>query len=199
MKPELRLGLERNPRLARAAHGFPKECEMTISARHDSSAKKKAHHRKRQAHRGPAVSGVHESAVKSADSAARFFTFTLDADTAHIVKLESMDASGASHVLSDDEKASLAKAASDRLEDVLEQVFEAGIACVLGGEADHDKGESEEDVELRRLLLKPLIEQSAAKHFMNRDVLNRTILETLIERSVKLREASTEGGNGGLQ
>jgi hypothetical protein len=146
------------------------------------------------------MANVDEFGVKSPESTAKFFAFTIDANTAQIVKAESLDASGASHELSEDEKESLAKAASnDRLEEVLEQAFEAGIACVLGGEfaedlAEDKAKESEEDAELRRLLLKPLIEHSAAKDLMKREVLNRAILETLIEHSMKSHPASAEGG-----
>jgi hypothetical protein len=159
---------------------------MTTGARRDSPVKRNAHDRKRHA-------------LKSPESTAKFFAFTMDANTAQIVKLESLDASGASHELSEDEKASLARATSkEGLEEVLEQAFEAGIACVLGGEFAEDKAkESEEDAELRHLLLKPLIEHSAAKELMKREVLNRAILETLIEHSMKARPASAEGGRSG--
>ena len=144
-----------------------------------------------------------ESAVKLSESTAKFFAFTIDATTAQIVKLESLDASGTSHELSEDEKESLAKGASkEGVEEALEQAFEAGIACVLGGEFAQDlvedkAKESEEDAELRHLLLKPLIEHSAAKNLMKREVLNRAILETLIEHSMKSRPVSAEGGRTG--
>jgi len=150
---------------------------------------------------------VDESTGKSPEATAMLLAFTIDASTAQIVKLVSMDASGVSHELSEDEKASLATASStDRLEEVLEQAFEAGIACAMGeGIAEdlaedvaEDKAkESEEDAELRHLLLKPLIAHSAAKDLMKPEVLNRAILETLIERSMKSRSASAQGGRGG--
>jgi hypothetical protein len=145
-----------------------------------------------------------ESAVKVPEATAKFLAFTIDASTAQIVKLVSLDASGASHELSEDEKASLAAAASkDRLEEVLEQAFEAGIACAMGEGVSEDLAEevaednakeSEEEAELRHLLLKPLIEHSAAKDLMKPEVLNRAILERLIEQSMKSRSASAPAG-----
>jgi hypothetical protein len=43
--------------------------------------------------------------------------------------------------------------------------------------------ESAKDADLRRLLLRPLIEDSAAKRLMQRDILSRAILATLIQNS----------------
>jgi len=64
---------------------------------------------------------------------------------------------------------------------ILEEAFEAGIACGLGEVADEDEPvESEKDANLRHLLLRPLIENSAAKRLMRREVLHRAFLKTLI-------------------
>ncbi|MDG2570778.1 hypothetical protein P7L87_24820, partial [Vibrio parahaemolyticus] len=81
------------------------------------------------------------------------------------------------------------------LEQLLEQAFEAGIACVLGGE-DESVGarEPKEEADLRRILLKPLIDESPAARLMRRDVLDRAIVETLIHHSLKPRSKSSEGG-----
>lgn len=178
---------------------------MTTGTRRNSPAKRRnVQARRRNETKKLEIPNIDESAVKVPEAPAMFLAFTIDASTAQIVKLVSLDASGASHELSEDEKASLATAASkDRLEGVLEQAFEAGIACAMGeGVADdlaedvaEDKAkESEDDAELRHLLLKPLIEHSAAKDLMKPEVLNRAILETLIEQSMKARSASTQGG-----
>jgi hypothetical protein len=134
-------------------------------------------------------------------SAGRLLAFTIDASTAQIVKLESLDAGGGRHELSEEEKNSLVHARGEgRLEEVLEQAFEAGIDCVLGGsEADSGK-ESEEEAKLRHLLLTPLIEHSAAKRLLQREVLNRAMLETLIQHSMKSQAAPAPAGPGsGLQ
>jgi hypothetical protein len=119
-------------------------------------------------------------------SGGKFFTFTIDANTAQVVKCETVDASGASHEISDEEIASLAQQGSQKLEEALEEAFEAGIDCILGGEDGRgDTEESERDAELRRLLLKPLIEHSPAKRLLQREAVNRILLETLIQRSTK--------------
>jgi hypothetical protein len=119
-------------------------------------------------------------------AAAKLLAFTIDANTAQIVKLESLDASGGRHELSEEEKTSLVRPGGEgRLEKVLEQAFEAGIDCVLGGGDADSSEESEEEAKLRHLLLTPLIEHSPAKKLLQREVLNRAMLETLIQFSMK--------------
>ena len=125
--------------------------------------------------------------TESGPLAGRLFTFTIDASTAQVVKLETEDASGERHELSDEEKASLAQAgtASD-LERFVERAFEAGIACVLGGGESEEKAEEPADeAELRHMLLTPLIEHSPARRLMQREALNRAILGTLIQLATK--------------
>ena len=79
---------------------------------------------------------------------------------------------------------SLASGSDDRLDDLLERAFEAGIACVLGGDADVDATqESPEDAQLRRQLLAPLIKRSAVNHLRESGALNRAIVNTLIDPS----------------
>jgi hypothetical protein len=144
--------------------------------------------------------GVTESAASN-QSAAHLLTFTIDARTGQIVKLESLDESGAPHELTDEEKATLAQEGSgDRVEEIVEQAFEAGIACVLGGGDGAQTQESEQDAELRHLLLLPLIERSMAKRLMQGDVLNRAILGTLIQHSMKAGgDTAASGSAAGLQ
>lgn len=130
-------------------------------------------------------------------STTKLLAFTIDANTAQIVKLESLDASGGRHELSDEEKTSLAQHAGEgRLEEVLEQAFEAGIDCVLGADEADSSKESEQEAKLRHLLLTPLIEHSRAKRLLQREVLNRAMLETLIQHSVKSEAAPAPGGPG---
>ena len=109
-------------------------------------------------------------------------TVTIDTKTGQIIKIEGANGTRAQHELSDEEKASLAKKMGRAtLEAIIEEAFEAGIACGLGEVADEDEPvESEKDANLRHLLLRPLIENSAAKRLMRRDVLSRAILKTLI-------------------
>ena len=125
----------------------------------------------------------------------KFFTFTIDANTAQVVKCETVDASGASHAISDEEMASLAQQGSQKLEEALEEAFEAGIDCILGGESGRsDAEESEKDAELRHLLVTPLIEHSRAKRLLQREAVNRVLLGTLIQRSTKPSQPTPTGG-----
>lgn len=116
----------------------------------------------------------------------KFLNVTIDANSAAVVRVEGQDATGARFELTVDEKASLAKRGeNERLEDLVEEAFEAGIACVLGGDTDSfDANESAEDAELRHQLLAPLIERSAVvKHWVDRGALNRAVVNSLIEGS----------------
>ena len=132
--------------------------------------------------------------------AATLFTFTIDASTAQVVKLEAQDASGARHELSDEEKASLAQAGPEAgLEQLVEQAFEAGIDCVLGDGEREDREEPAEEAELRHLLLTPLIEHSPARRLMQREALSRAILGTLIQHATKAPAAADSSSTSGLQ
>jgi len=118
--------------------------------------------------------------------------FTLDTSSGEISKLESVDSAGHRNELSANERADLAKESRELdLEALIEQVFEAGIACVLGDE-DKDASETKEDADLRRILLKPLIEASSAAKLMRREVLRRAIVQTLIQDTIG---ASATGPN----
>jgi len=133
-------------------------------------------------------------------SGGKLFTFTIDASTGQVVKFETLDATGVRHELSDEEKASLAQEGSERLEEALEEAFEAGIDCVLGENGHGETEESEQDAQLRHLLLTPLIKGSPAKRLLQREVLGRVILGTLIEHSMKPPSAaSTASPSAGLE
>jgi hypothetical protein len=114
-------------------------------------------------------------------------TITIDPDSAEVVRVEGLDAAGARHELSDEEKASLMKEKprDERIAEVVERAFEAGIASVLGDEEEETTEETPADAELRHLLLAPLIERSAVRRLTERATLNRAILGTLIEHSMK--------------
>jgi hypothetical protein len=114
-------------------------------------------------------------------------TITIDAESAEVVRVEGVDATGARRELSDDEKASLMKEGRDeRVTALVEQAFEAGIASVLGIEEEEETTqESPEDAEFRRQLLAPLLERSGLRHLTERPALNRAILGTLMEHSRK--------------
>jgi hypothetical protein len=111
---------------------------------------------------------------------------TINVKSGQVVKIESVNGTGTNHQLSDEEKANLAnETGKATLEALIEQAFEAGIACGLGDTTrEDDLLESDKDVNLRHLLLRSLIENSAAKRLMRRDILSRAILKTLILNAV---------------
>lgn len=176
-----------------------KEREMHTARRphRESSNRQKTRNHKKLSQRESETNGKHESEN-------RLLAFTIVAGTGEIVKCEGLDANGDRYELSEDEKASLAKEARLSLEEVLSRAFEAGMSCVLDDEngegLQNAAEESEEDAELRRLLLTRLIERSAARHLFRRDVLSRVIFETLIEHSRSSHSSAVGGTPGaGLQ
>jgi hypothetical protein len=113
-------------------------------------------------------------------------TATIEAATGKIVDIRSVDAAGESSELTMDRRARLSEQVGEAtLEDLVEQAFEAGIACVLGDdpEADAETGESEEDAALRHEILQPMIAHSAARRLMQQEVLGRAIVGTLIRKA----------------
>jgi len=134
-------------------------------------------------HKGRSRRSSHTS--PAGDSNDRLFAFTVNPKTAEIVKWESLDSSGARHELSDAEKTRLAwTGAGEEIQDIVEKVFEAGIACVLGDADSEPTEESAEDAELRHLLLTPLIQSSSVRRLMRREALSQAILGTLIRNSM---------------
>jgi hypothetical protein len=125
------------------------------------------------------------SGPKSSLADQDLLTVTIHAKTGQIIKIERVNGPDAHHELTAEERANLAKEAGRAtLEAIIEQAFEAGMAYVLGDEGDEDDSmESEKDANLRHLLLQSLIENSAAKRLIRRDVLSRAILKTLIDHA----------------
>jgi hypothetical protein len=118
---------------------------------------------------------------------------TIDTATGQLAKVEKVDSAGARHELTSEEKARLRQQSADTIEVLIEQAFEAGIACVLGARADErDSSESEDDARLRELLLRPLIEQSPVARLMAREVLGRAILGTLTQRALGSGDVAPE-------
>jgi len=176
-----------------------------VGPRHNHSLKHKVHVGKVPVGRRNAQKegkmAKEEKMTETTPPAGKLFTFTIDASTAQVVKLEAEDASGARHELSDEEKASLAQAGTaGGLEQLVERAFEAGIDCVLGdGEREDRADEPADEAELRQLLLTPLIEHSPAKRLMQREALNRAILGTLIQHATKAPAAAEASSTTGLQ
>ena len=113
-------------------------------------------------------------------------TITIQAKTGQIVKIQSAEGSGGRKELSDQQRADLLKKASkDTLEALIEQAFEAGIACVLGDPIGRSEAEeSEEEADLRHLLLEPLIRQSPVQRLMQREVLSRAFLGSVVQHGL---------------
>jgi len=111
---------------------------------------------------------------------AEFISFTVEAATGALISVEAVDAAGTRQELSDDQRASLATDDTPTVESIVERAFEAGIECVLGGEAAEDKAADAEDAELRQALLRSLIARSAAKMLIQREVLRRAIIGSLM-------------------
>ena len=123
------------------------------------------------------------------------FAFTIDASTGHIGGLEKVDGAGARRVLSDQDKASLQASKSwHTLESIVEQAFEAGIACVLGNGSDKDEAqELEDEAEVRRTLLLPLMERSRAITLLHRGVLGQAILASALQQATQPHASQAEG------
>ncbi len=80
------------------------------------------------------------------------------------------------------------------VEALVQQAFEAGLACVLGGgpEREEETG-SAEDEAVRRFLLETLIEKSPARHLLRREIVRRAILGTLADGAAALHGAAAGG------
>lgn len=123
---------------------------------------------------------------------ADLLTLTIDATNGRVVSLERVEAGGARHALSAEERARLVKAqAAPPLESLVEQAFEAGIECVLGGNGKEPR-ESKADGALSRMLLQSLIEHSNAKHLIESETINRSIVGTLIGQAAGGPSASRD-------
>jgi hypothetical protein len=120
-------------------------------------------------------------------NASQLLVFTIDAKNGQIVKFESVDEAGVHHLVSEEEWHKLVKQGKETgIERLLEDAFEAGIACGVGDEsASEEELDSEQEAELRRMLLKPLFEHSAAAHLARRTVLRQAVLQSLIQLAGK--------------
>jgi hypothetical protein len=144
----------------------------------------------------PTGEGAGEKSTSSGSGAIlrpNLVAFTVDADSGRIVKLEKVDSTGARRDLSDEDAASLTKGRTvPTLEAIIEQAFEAGIACVLGDGAEQDEGqESKDDAALRRVLLTPLMERTPAHGLQQPEVLGKAILASAIELTTSNRRGES--------
>ena len=126
-----------------------------------------------------------EKAPSSVGPGPSLFAFTIDASTGQIAGLEKVDSAGARRLLSDQDKVSLQAIKSwHTLESIVEQAFEAGIACVLGdGDEKDEAQELEDEAEVRRTLLLPLMERSRTMTLLHGGVLGQAILATALQQA----------------
>ena len=136
-----------------------------------------------------------EKAPSSVEPAPTLFAFTIDASTGQIAGLEKVDGTGVRRLLSDQDMVSLQASKSwHTLEFIVEQAFEAGIACVLGNGDDKDESqELEDEAEVRRTLLLPLMERSRAITLLHRGVLGQAILATALQHASEQHASEAEG------
>jgi hypothetical protein len=126
--------------------------------------------------------GRAKRAASGPELSADLISFTIDVKSGRIAMVETVDPSGDRHELSAAETSRIARQRLSTLEDILERTFEAGISSVLdNAPLEEPEAESEEESKLRRLILRPMIERSAARHLLKREVLGRAILGTLIQ------------------
>lgn len=132
-------------------------------------------------------------------SARQLLVFTIDAKSGQIVKFESVDDAGVNHPVSKTDWLDMVKQGKDTdVEKLLEDAFEAGIACGVGDEsAPQEEFDSEEDAHLRRMLLKPLFERSAAASLAHHPTLRHAVLQSLIQLAGKW--GGTESGTRSAQ
>ena len=123
------------------------------------------------------------------------FALTISADTGEIVKIEKVEGAGTRRDLRDDDTVGLSAKAAVTLDALIERAFEAGIACVLGVRALHAEAEeSDEEADLRRALLMPLMENTWAMDSLKREVLGKAILGSAIAQIAAARTSSPEKG-----
>jgi hypothetical protein len=120
------------------------------------------------------------------------FALTISADTGEIVKIEKVEGT-TRRDLQDDDAASLTSKAAPTLGALIERAFEAGIACVLGVRAEREEAdESDEEAELRRALLEPLMESTRAKGLLEHDVIGKAMLASALAQVAAARTAIRE-------
>jgi hypothetical protein len=114
-------------------------------------------------------------------------SFTLDLATGRVDAIEAITAEGARRALAREERAALAKRkAAASLETIVEKAFIAGIDYVLGDEGGAD---DEPQSEAEQALLRPMIQQSAARRLVRREVLRQAVLADLVRNAASARPA----------
>src|SRR5687767_10985885 len=120
---------------------------MPARPRRNSSQKTNASARTRKQGKTPSTT----------PSSGNLFSFTLDATTGEVVKVETLNAEGTRRKVPERQRKTLARKGRERVEEVLVEAFEAGIDCVLGDSSE--PSETDRDAELRHDLVAPLIKR----------------------------------------
>jgi hypothetical protein len=130
---------------------------------------------------------------------AELIAMTINARTGEFVRLESVDSAGAHEELSAEKRAELARnGGSTTLEDLIEDAFEAGIGCLFASDAERSAArEPEEEAALRHFLLGELIRGTAARRFLQREILCLAMLGTAIRQAANPATPGAEAGRRG--
>jgi hypothetical protein len=112
---------------------------------------------------------------------AKCVAFTIDAGTGHVDRVEIIEGDGARRELSGQERAELIRPGDGpTLETIFEQSFLAGIDSVLGDDGE-DEPQSDMEQALVHGLVQPMIERSAARGLLRREVLRKAVLQALVQ------------------
>jgi hypothetical protein len=142
-----------------------------------------------------AEASVDPTGAHGRDAPEALVVVTLRAADGSVVKIEAVEPDGSRHELSaSDTPRLLGERPKPTLEHLVQEAFEAGIACVLDEAAeasvDEASGESAEEVDLHDALLGSLIEHSPARHLLRREVLGSAMLGTIIREAAEDRPAA---------
>lgn len=132
---------------------------------------------------------------KAAVSRADLVAITIDAVTGRLVRIEHVDDAGARREVSGEDRSLLAATGpGGTVQSLVEQAFEAGVACGLGDSAAAvEPATSDDEAELIRLLLASLIAHSPAQPLLQGEVVRRAIVATLLEDAANGRGGPPEG------
>jgi len=135
-------------------------------AGHEKASAHREHQGKREAAPRQAPAGTTEQLI-----------FTVDTASGAVTKIEKIDAGGKRREMPQDETVALVGRDSiHEIEAALDEAFEAGISSVLGPDsADEPEADSDDDVELRKLLLAGMI-GSEIRRKLRRRLVQRVIL-----------------------
>jgi hypothetical protein len=126
-------------------------------------------------------------------------TFTIDAGTGHVDRVEVIDRDGVRRELNGEERADLVKEAGPTLETIFEETFLAGIDSVLGdGAREEEEPETEAEKALVRGLLQPMIQRSAARRLLGREVLRKAVMRALVQDASTPSPSAAGGGPEGM-